>query len=541
MSKRGWRTAVAGGALLLALTAGAAGAAESGVADAARADNLAQVTALLQAGGVVDAPDGNGATALTWASHNRNQAMVSALIARGANPNAVNEYGFGPLLVAAQEGDATVVRALLAAGADPNLAAWNGETPLMHAARIGAVEAVEALLKAGAKVDAREIRDGQTALMWAAASGKADAVRALLAGGASTALKTPTVEIGYPMDRSDSDLIKVKKGGFSALHFAVGGRDAATVKVLLDAGMDANDAAADQSTPLLLSLYHHVNPLRGFPLTTEIIADVPTAELLLSRGADPNRADVNGLTPLAAAAFVAHGHDLVGSVAANRPHDEMAEQAVKALLAKGADPNLRIHSYRVPSPAGQDPRTLAYYADTSALLLAAVFNKPTLVKMMLDSGRVNLEARGVDGGTPLIAMAKLDSLAGVRALAGAGANVNAADANGDTPLHVAARGAAGSGAIAQALLDAGARWDLKNKAGLTAVDVANGPRILRKRSSGGGNGPVVLPKDETVVEARGLPQLSGPSAKELVLAKAAGRQVLPEMWTSSIVLERADR
>lgn len=526
MSDRRVRLAVSAAVAALAL-ATAATAAETAtgaaLAQAAGDNDLAAVTALLGRQAQVNFVDENGATALAWAARNANAPMAEALLKAGADANLVNDYGVGPLLVAAQLGDAALVRALLAGGADANLATWNRETPLMHAARAGSVEAVEALLKAGAQVDAREARDGQTALMWAAAAGRSGVVRALLAARADPGLRTPTLVVQYPR-RGQGDFLDgaapVRKGGFSPLMFAVQSGDVASARLLLDAGQDVNQASADGVTPLILSLYQHINPQPDFPLITEVVGDVAMARLLLEAGADPNKAESHGLTPLHAAVFVAHGHDHMGSLTdvptVLRPHDAAAEEAVRLLLARGADPNLEIADYSITSPAGQDPRGAARYANLSSFVLAGALNKPVLLKMMIDSGRIDVDARLRNGGTLLTTAVNLNQLAAVQALIAGGADVDAPDARGDTPLHLVAANRPGSGAIANALLEAGARLNLRNAEGRTTADLATGVADAAPRPRAAASSA------DPLIQLRGAPQMFGTLAREVIAVRVAG-------------------
>ena len=83
------------------------------------------VSTLIQAGGNVDALDGNQQSPLHLASM-WNPAVVPVLIGAGCKVNLLNKWRSSPLYYAALSKDRSAVLALLQAGADPHL----GESPL---------------------------------------------------------------------------------------------------------------------------------------------------------------------------------------------------------------------------------------------------------------------------------------------------------------------------------------------------------------------------------------------------------------------------
>jgi ankyrin repeat protein len=497
----------------------AANASQQGAAltETAHRDDVAGVADLLKHGTPVNAAANDGATALAWAVANGDRGLVQVLLKAGANPNRANDYGVTPLILAAQAGDAATADLLLKAHARPDLATWAHETPLMFAARAGALDTVASLLRAGAMVNARESRHGQTALMWAAGMGRADVVRALLAKKADASLATPKIQVSsFGPARA-----KTGKGGFTALLFAVSSGDKPTVQELLDASQDVNRPAIDGTTALLLALYRHVNPMNHFPYDTEVVGDLEMARLLLDHGANVNAADAEGVTPLAAAVFIAHGSDVRGQQADEgvtlTPHDEMGEAAAKMLLAGGADPNKLLGDYLVPIPSGADRRTPGRYANVSPFLLAAAFNKPRLMQLMLESGRVNVNKPRLGGNTPLMDAVQITSLSGVKAFVEAGADVNAANGDGQTALHLAANGPTGAGSIVQYLIQNGARLDLKDNSGRTPSQIAaaaSGGRGRPGRAAGGSRATTAM------VQARGRPPSSGATGSQAFLALA---------------------
>ncbi len=187
------RTTVIAGFLLSATLICAA---DTRLADAAQQGDAEGVRALLKQKADVNAPQGDGSTALHWAAHNDDVEMAKILLAAGASVKAVTRIGAAtPLFMACRNGNAALIEVLIKAGSDPNSMDEHGTTPLMMAAAAGNPEGVKALLDRGADVNAREGVHGQTALMFAAALGRASAIQVLLAHGADPAITSKPVKL----------------------------------------------------------------------------------------------------------------------------------------------------------------------------------------------------------------------------------------------------------------------------------------------------------------------------------------------------------
>jgi ankyrin repeat protein len=358
-------------------------ASRSPMADAAMRDDLASVRALAAQGADVNAPQGDGMTALHWAAMHGSTELASALLTAGANPNPLTRVGgYTPLLLAAKQGHGDVIALLLKGGANASAATDNRTTALMFAAQSGDVRTVELLLDRKVDASARESTRGLNAAMFAAAANRAEVIRVLARRGvpldtASDALdlrvidrrnfagvlfgnptqpKAPGQEAGSveggggrnggrgggPMgapeprtrvpgvdrDFSGNELVRTQ-GGMTPLLFAARQGHIETARALLDAGVDVNRAKeGDLTSPLLMAT---------------INGHYDLAKLLLEKGANPNQTALNGVAPLYAVL------NLQWTARAGRPrlqaHREQGLtylQMLTVLLDHGADPNARL-------------------------------------------------------------------------------------------------------------------------------------------------------------------------------------------------------
>jgi uncharacterized protein len=348
-------------ARLLLCIAGAAASLAAAAVDtrpavvaAAKAGDVAALRALLAGRRAdVNAPDGDGATALHWTSHRDDVDSTRLLLAAGANANAANDLGATPLWIASQNGSSRLVQVLLDAGADPNRVLLLGETPLMVAARSGSAAVVEQLLAKGAAPNAVAAR-GQTALMWAAAERHADVVRVLVAGGAEVHLRSAvwTQMMAVPPHGVPLYNKRIPHGGDTALLFAVRSGDLASAAELVGAGADVNDADAWGVSATTLAAHSGFRELVTF---------------LLDKGADPNRA---------AAGFTALHNAIM--------HRDAA--MVGALLSRGADPNARLMTWTPTRRSSRDRYFAPELVGATPYWLAARFGGADVMRLLLTHG-----------------------------------------------------------------------------------------------------------------------------------------------------------
>ncbi|MCH8059226.1 MAG: ankyrin repeat domain-containing protein [Proteobacteria bacterium] len=283
-----WRVAAAALLVSTLQTVAAQAATDLSIVDAAKAQDWAEVQALLNSGGRtdVDAVQPDGATALAWSAYWDDTKTAKRLLRSGADANAANDYGVTPLFLACQNHSLQMVKALLDGGADPDRVLWSGVAPLMVAAKSGETDIVRALIDADADVNAPEPRRGQSALMWAISFGYPDAARVLIEAGADVTARTMKLNEDYsPMqlEAYTKSVSGTAQGGYTPLMFAARQGDVATTRLLLDRGADVNaESAVDGSSLVIASVAGHED----------------LSLLLLDAGADPASVDAGGMTAL---------------------------------------------------------------------------------------------------------------------------------------------------------------------------------------------------------------------------------------------------
>ncbi|HEY8509633.1 MAG TPA: ankyrin repeat domain-containing protein [Steroidobacteraceae bacterium] len=328
------------------------------MSEAAVVGNVEVLKLLLDAGADVESPNADGQTALMILARTSNVEAAKLLLKRGANVNAREQWrGQTALMWAAAEAQPAMVELLIRHGAEvdarSNVNNWErqvtaeprmqarpsgGFTPLLYAARKGCVDCAKALVKGGANVNLTD-PDGVSPMLLAILNFNFDTAAFL-------------VQAGADVDRWDY-------WGRSPLYAAV---DANT----LPTGGRADRPSLDKTTSLELIemlLKAGANPnlqLKLFPPyrslrddrgadnmltvgTTPLIraakaGDIPAMKLLLAYGAKVDLPTAHGITPLMAAAGNASTRiDTRGRYKT----EEQAAEAVKLLLAAGADVNSR--------------------------------------------------------------------------------------------------------------------------------------------------------------------------------------------------------
>ena len=260
---------------------------------------------------------------------------------------------------------------------------------------------MQVLLDAGADVNQKEPGYNRTALHLAAQRGQTEVVRLLLDRGADISAR-----------ENDNE---------TPLYYATGGGSLETVKLLVERGLKVEDGQSkvEDATPLLYAVQ------RGH-------AEV--ARYLIEKGANPLWRNSRGGT-LLHEAVMAHNAELT-----------------ELFLSKGLSPNDDPNGFLAP------------------LEIAVAWGFPDLAKLLVERG-ADVNQRGDTGLTPLLSAIQNGGTETALFLIANGARVgDTMKEAGETPLHLAAL--RGYGEVVSALIEKGADVNAVDSRGATPLDRA---------------------------------------------------------------------
>ncbi len=245
-----------------------------------------------------------------------NADMVALLLKYRANANVVSTYGTTPLHYACQ---AKIAALLIDYGANVNDPGRADVTPLYAASYRGDKGVMQVLLSRKADPN-KQNKKGSAPLHVAANRGHRDVVKLLIANGADVGIQDAN--------------------GWTALHHAAYHRRAGAAEALLANHAEVNALTHQGSTPLHLAV-------RDGKEASDVVEHRDIVAVLVAHGADPDKSNGDGLTPL---------------VIASR---RCAVSDVKLLLAAGADVTAARADWRTSPTSGDGCQ------ETGALLLGS--------------------------------------------------------------------------------------------------------------------------------------------------------------------------
>lgn len=312
------------------------------------------VSQAIKEGADINAVLPNGETPLTMAVSRGKAAIITTLLEARPDLNKRNEKDQSPLHIAIEKKDCYTLRVLVNAGADVNTKNSWGDTALARAIENGHTLGIVTLLKAGA-----ELGDDPDDILNLAQRKDLPVVERLIEDIQNIDKNLEKSSLMKHVEEGNLNFVeyllkqknlKERANGIDLISFAlkVEDQDSTTenkneamtdmVNALLDGGLSPNGETSDKLVPL-------VEAVR--------LGNKEALDLLLSKGADPNKLDMEGLSPLAHAI------------------DQLEDGMAKKLLDYQAS---KIYSYRLGG-SGYERNVCSLLPEKSSYLL--VFSNMT--------------------------------------------------------------------------------------------------------------------------------------------------------------------
>ena len=424
-------------------------------------------------------------------SSDPNFSYFSASV-RSANFGLRFDDGLTPLHFASREGQLGFIAYLIKKKVDTNAKSASGATPLHEAIRAGKIEAARALIAAGANVNARDAKGNTAMHLFMPLDSRQSGVELLLSAKADPNIKDDygdaPLHVAIALNMGVQIVSVLLKGGAdpdirntagrTPLHTAVERGKPEYVPTLLGKGADIFAADDAGSTPFDLALKSEGKVIQAMITTATVamsdnIGNTPlhvavmahatteTIALILDRKAVVNARNKSGDTPLHLAVaddsreigelLIARGGDIFATNAAGKSPLFLAAHGSAGFL----DWMLNSTTIEVRDGFGN-----------GILHFAAAWKLDSTIAAIVQKG-ANPNARNATGETPIFPAVKANSPSTIAELIKNGADSASREALGNTALHAAVRWNAKSAALA--LISGGTDPDSRNLSGKTPL------------------------------------------------------------------------
>ena len=396
----------------------------------AAAAGLREICELLIGNGAnINKGSKTGETPLFIASQEGHIEVVKLLLSHACKVDECRNDGASPLIIAIFNKHIDIARLLVENGADADTKCVDGTSSLYVAAKIGSLELVQILTDHKASLTLNAL--GQSPLIAAARNGFVDIGEHLMnlnvdvnecspegKSPISISVENGSKEMFYSLLQHGANVQLCDKNGVSPLHHAADKGYTDMVETILKLNIDPNIVTNEGVSPVLKATANE---------------NVDTVKCLLKYKADVNISSNEGWSPLLMASEKGNLSLVRCLVQNNAKVDQSTTQGKTPLYVAAMNGNNDVARYLLESGADVNKRVLG----ETPLHISVWHEHDNVVRTLLEH-EADACLSSDDGSTPL-SVAALVGFTNIDELLQKGADINATDKEGRSPLFIAAR------------------------------------------------------------------------------------------------------